>query len=97
MDAVRRDPLTGLLGRDGYTTKARQITTRYGDSARLVIVDPDHFKQVNDGPGGHAAGDRVLAMTAQRLTAWARSRGVVGRLGGDDPLTELDPAFSQVR
>ncbi|MFJ9412464.1 GGDEF domain-containing protein [Streptomyces sp. NPDC101393] len=82
--AARRDPLTGLLGRDGYTTRARQITGRYGDHALVGIVDLDHFKEINDGPGGHAAGDRVLAITAQRLTAWAGSRGAVGRLGGDE-------------
>ncbi|MFE1198502.1 GGDEF domain-containing protein [Streptomyces olivaceoviridis] len=82
--AARRDPLTGLLGRDGYTTRARQITDRHGDNALVGIVDLDHFKEINDGPGGHAAGDRVLAATAQRLTAWAGSRGAVGRLGGDE-------------
>ncbi|MFH8342961.1 GGDEF domain-containing protein [Streptomyces sp. AM6-12] len=82
--AARRDPLTGLRGRDGYTAKARQITDRYGDAALVVLVDLDHFKQINDGPGGHAAGDCVLAVTAQRLTAWAGSRGAVGRLGGDE-------------
>ncbi|MFJ6792004.1 GGDEF domain-containing protein [Streptomyces angustmyceticus] len=81
---ARRDPLTGLLGRDGYTARARQTLARYGDSALVVLVDLDHFKQINDGPGGHAAGDRVLAATATRLTAWAGSRGVVGRLGGDE-------------
>ncbi|MFD4260738.1 GGDEF domain-containing protein [Streptomyces sp. NPDC058534] len=84
LSAARRDPLTGLLGRDGFTAKARQITDRYGDRALVGIVDLDHFKQINDGPGGHAAGDRVLAVTAARLTAWAGSRGAVGRLGGDE-------------
>ncbi|GHH55640.1 GGDEF domain-containing protein [Streptomyces candidus] len=84
LSAARRDPLTGLLGRDGFTSRARQITDRYGNSALVVLVDLDHFKQINDGPGGHAAGDRVLAATATRLTAWAGSRGAVGRLGGDE-------------
>ncbi|MDQ0408735.1 GGDEF domain-containing protein [Streptomyces sp. NPDC000349] len=84
LSAARRDPLTGLLGRDGFTAKARQITDRHGDHALVGIVDLDHFKQINDGPGGHAAGDRVLAATAQRLTAWAGSCGAVGRLGGDE-------------
>ncbi|MFG3042891.1 GGDEF domain-containing protein [Streptomyces sp. NPDC048330] len=84
LTAARRDPLTGLLGRDGYTTRARQTLARYGDSVLVVLVDLDHFKQINDGPGGHAAGDRVLAATATRLTAWAGSRGAVGRLGGDE-------------
>ncbi|MFJ5143224.1 GGDEF domain-containing protein [Streptomyces sp. NPDC088707] len=97
--AARRDPLTGLLGRDGYTAKARQITDRYGDAALVVLVDLDHFKQINDGPGGHAAGDRVLAATATRLTAWAGSRGAVGRLGGDEfaVAVRIGPARRELR
>ncbi|MEU9197756.1 GGDEF domain-containing protein [Streptomyces hundungensis] len=97
--ADRRDPLTGLLGRDGYTTKARQIADRYGDSALVVFVDLDHFKEINDGPGGHAAGDRVLAATATRLTAWAGSRGAVGRLGGDEfaVAVRIGPARRELR
>ncbi|MEU3991755.1 GGDEF domain-containing protein [Streptomyces platensis] len=55
-----------------------------GDLAEPALVRENHFKQINDGPGGHAAGDRALAATAQRLTTWAGSRGVVGRLGGDE-------------
>ncbi|GGZ21988.1 hypothetical protein GCM10010300_77140 [Streptomyces olivaceoviridis] len=97
--AARRDPLTGLLGRDGYTTRARQITDRHGDNALVGIVDLDHFKEINDGPGGHAAGDRVLAATAQRLTAWAGSRGAVGRLGGDEfaVTVRIAPARRELR
>lgn len=97
--AARRDPLTGLLGRDGYTAKARQITDRYGAAALVVLVDLDHFKAINDGPGGHAAGDRVLAATATRLTAWAGSRGAVGRLGGDEfaVAVRIGPARRELR
>ncbi|ALC32308.1 GGDEF domain-containing protein [Streptomyces sp. CFMR 7] len=97
--ADRRDSLTGLLGRDGYTTRARQITDRYGNAALVVFVDLDHFKQINDGPGGHTAGDRVLAATAARLTAWAGSRGAVGRLGGDEfaVAVRIGPARRELR
>nr|WP_168723226.1 GGDEF domain-containing protein [Streptomyces sp. SAT1]ANO42819.1 GGDEF domain-containing protein [Streptomyces sp. SAT1] len=97
--AARKDPLTGLLGRDGYTAKARQNLARYGDSVLVVLVDLDHFKQINDGPGGHAAGDRVLAATATRLTAWAGSRGAVGRLGGDEfaVAVRIRPARRELR
>ncbi|MFD5728297.1 GGDEF domain-containing protein [Streptomyces sp. NPDC058368] len=96
--AARKDPLTGLLGRDGFATRARQITDRYGDAALVVLVDLDHFKQVNDGRG-HAAGDRVLAATATRLTAWAGSRGAVGRLGGDEfaVAVRIGPARRELR
>ncbi|MFB6814483.1 GGDEF domain-containing protein [Streptomyces sp. NPDC056347] len=96
--AARRDPLTGLLGRDSYTTQARKITDRHGDHALVVLVDLDHFKQINDG-GGHAAGDRVLAATATRLTTWAGSRGAVGRLGGDEfaATVRISPARRDLR
>lgn len=81
--AARRDPLTGLHGRDGFTARASALTARFTQAAMVVLVDVDYFKQIND-TFGHAAGDRVLVATAQRLTAWAGSRGVVGRLGGDE-------------
>lgn len=96
--AARRDPLTGLLGRDGYTIKAQQVLRRYGDSALVVLVDVDHFKQIND-TRGHAAGDRVLAAVARRLTAWAGSHSSVGRLGGDEfaAVTRIGPGRREVR
>lgn len=81
--ATRRDPLTGLLRRDSYTARARRLLARHGDKATVVMVDADHFKQINDGMG-HAAGDTVLAAFGTRLTAWAGPRASVGRLGGDE-------------
>ncbi|MBP5880711.1 GGDEF domain-containing protein [Streptomyces scabiei] len=81
--ATRRDPLTGLLRRDAYTARARRILARHGDNTAVVMVDADHFKDVNDGLG-HAAGDAVLAAFGARLTAWAGPRAAVGRLGGDE-------------
>ncbi|MFI1314572.1 GGDEF domain-containing protein [Streptomyces albidoflavus] len=81
--ATRKDPLTGLLRRDSYTTRARRLLTRHGDDAAVVMVDADHFKQINDGMG-HEAGDTVLASIGARLTAWAGPRAAIGRLGGDE-------------
>ncbi len=81
--ASRRDPLTGLLRRDAYTARARQVLRRHGDDTAVVLVDQDHFKAVNDTMG-HPAGDAVLTATAARLTAWAGPRASVGRLGGDE-------------
>ncbi|MER5312279.1 GGDEF domain-containing protein [Streptomyces sp. NPDC002773] len=80
--ASRRDPLTGLLRRDAYTARARRLLARHGHVA-VVMVDADRFKEINDRLG-HAAGDRVLASIAARLTAWAGPRAAVGRLGGDE-------------
>ncbi|MFE5199901.1 diguanylate cyclase domain-containing protein [Streptomyces sp. NPDC056601] len=81
--ASRRDPLTGLLRRDAYTTQARQSLRRHGDDTAVVLVDQDHFKAIND-TFGHAVGDTVLAATAARLTAWAGPNAAIGRLGGDE-------------
>lgn len=81
--AAKRDPLTGLLRRDAYTARARQILGRHGDDTAVVSVDQDDFKAVNDTMG-HPAGDVVLQATAAWLTAWAGPRAAVGRLGGDE-------------
>ncbi|MEW9513858.1 GGDEF domain-containing protein [Streptomyces bacillaris] len=89
--ATRRDPLTGLLRRDAYTARARRLLARHGDDVTLVMVDADHFKQINDSLG-HAAGDAILAAFGARLTAWAGPRAAVGRLGGDEFAVVLELA-----
>ncbi|WP_301129060.1 GGDEF domain-containing protein [Streptomyces cacaoi] len=81
--ATRKDPLTGLLRRDAYTARARRLLARHGDDVAVVMVDADHFKQIND-TAGHPAGDAVLAAFGARLTAWAGPRASAGRLGGDE-------------
>ncbi|CAM5472681.1 GGDEF domain-containing protein [Streptomyces griseomycini] len=100
--ASRKDPLTGLLRRDAYTARARQILRRHGDDTALVMIDADHFKQIND-TFGHAAGDAVLAAFGARLTAWAGSRAAAGRLGGDEfavllqlPAARLEQRLAQL-
>ncbi|WP_331730623.1 GGDEF domain-containing protein [Streptomyces sp. NBC_01174] len=95
--AARRDPLTGLLGRDGYTAKARQILDRYTGTATVLMCDLDHFKAINDTLG-HAAGDAVISATADRLSAWAGNRAAVGRLGAEFALTlRIAPERRQAR
>ncbi|MCX5206198.1 GGDEF domain-containing protein [Streptomyces sp. NBC_00237] len=79
----RRDPLTGLLRRDAYTTRAHRVLRRHGEDTAVVLVDADHFKTINDR-FGHAAGDTVLAAFGARLTAWAGPHASAGRLGGDE-------------
>jgi diguanylate cyclase (GGDEF)-like protein len=81
--AARRDPLTGLLRRDDFTTRAPRLVRAYGNDVLVLLADVDHFKTVND-THGHAAGDQLLAAVADRLTRWAGSHGVVARLGGDE-------------
>ncbi|MDQ1051925.1 GGDEF domain-containing protein [Streptomyces sp. V4I2] len=96
--AAKKDPLTGLLRRDAYTARARQVLRRHGDDTAVVLVDQDDFKAVNDTLS-HEAGDVVLMATAARLAAWAGPCASVGRLGGDEfaIVLELPAARREVR
>ncbi|MFC3237806.1 GGDEF domain-containing protein [Streptomyces nitrosporeus] len=79
---VRRDPLTGLLTRDGWTRKANRIIRRR-PGATVLLADLNGFKAVND-EHGHDAGDTVLAAAGERLRTWCGPDDVAGRLGGDE-------------
>ncbi|MGQ4514864.1 diguanylate cyclase domain-containing protein [Streptomyces sp. DW26H14] len=78
---ARRDPLTGLVTREGFTRRARKLLK--DPCAVVVLADVDRFKQVNDRHG-HAAGDALLKGVADRLAHYTGPAGVAGRLGGDE-------------
>ncbi|HEY0275123.1 MAG TPA: GGDEF domain-containing protein, partial [Paenirhodobacter sp.] len=85
------DPLTGLANRRGLdqAIEAELSAQAQGGAAFAVAhLDLDYFKQVNDTLG-HAAGDHVLMMVAQRLTRELRRGDVVARTGGDEFLLLL--------
>jgi diguanylate cyclase (GGDEF)-like protein/PAS domain S-box-containing protein len=78
------DPLTGLpnrLGLSAYLDEA--LATRPGANLAVLSIDLDHFKAVNDSLG-HAAGDELLMVVAQRLQACIRTTGTVARVSGDE-------------
>lgn len=79
---ARRDPLTGLHTRAGWTTRAEHLMSKH-PGALVLLVDLDNFKAVND-THGHAAGDAVLTATARRLSIWCGGNGIAARLGGDE-------------
>ncbi|SCZ08824.1 diguanylate cyclase (GGDEF) domain-containing protein [Streptomyces sp. 136MFCol5.1] len=81
LHTARRDPLTGLRTRDGFTRRA--TTLLKNPQAVVVLADVDHFKQINDAHG-HATGDALLKATADRLAHYVGRTGVAGRLGGDE-------------
>ncbi|NMI60987.1 MULTISPECIES: GGDEF domain-containing protein [unclassified Streptomyces] len=81
LNTARRDPLTGLVTRDGFTRRATVLLK--DPRAVVVLADVDRFKQIND-THGHAAGDALLKATADRLTHHVGRSGVAGRLGGDE-------------
>lgn len=80
-DEARRDPLTGLLNRAGIQAA---LAARAAPRAGLVcFLDLDGFKRVNDELG-HAVGDALLRVAAQRLNRCLRREEMVCRLGGDE-------------
>jgi diguanylate cyclase (GGDEF)-like protein/PAS domain S-box-containing protein len=80
------DPLTGVLNRRGFDeVLAASIGAhvRAGETAALLFLDLNGFKDVND-TYGHQAGDEVLRAVAQRLRSRLRTTDVLGRMGGDE-------------
>ena len=80
------DALTGLGNRSLLQeVAARAIAVDMGLETRcgLLIVDLDHFKEINDTLG-HAAGDLLLTQVAQRIAAAVPQADAVCRLGGDE-------------
>jgi diguanylate cyclase (GGDEF)-like protein len=79
---ARRDSLTGAMNRSGLEQwLARQ--QRGGQRAALLLVDIDHFKQLNDTLG-HATGDRILRLFAGTVQEQLRSSDILARQGGDE-------------
>jgi diguanylate cyclase (GGDEF)-like protein/PAS domain S-box-containing protein len=80
------DALTGLPNRSLFRERLEHsIVTAKRQRSRLAVmfIDLDRFKQVND-TFGHAAGDKLLKIVAQRLTSCVRNADTVARLGGDE-------------
>lgn len=83
---AHHDPLTQLLNRHAFSDRlAKALGSATGQQGQhaLVVLDLDHFKQVNDIEG-HAAGDELLQDIARILVAEVRTRDAVARLGGDE-------------
>jgi len=83
------DALTGCHNRSSILAALAEELTRDNSSMiGVVYVDLDKFKPVNDTLG-HAAGDELLVMVAERLKVAGRADDLVGRLGGDEFLVLL--------
>jgi diguanylate cyclase (GGDEF)-like protein len=92
------DPLTGLANRTLLSARTTAALERGEGTTALLLLDLDHFKEINDTLG-HAAGDLLLQEVAHRLRRAVRAGDLVARLGGDEfavLLTGLaDPALAE--
>lgn len=84
--AALTDPLTGMQNRRYFDDALREYLEEFGKIDRpvgLLILDLDHFKQVND-THGHDVGDLVLREVSNCLQEFTRYHDVVARLGGEE-------------
>ncbi len=80
------DELTSMPNRRDFLVRLRDgiaASQASGTSVALLIVDLDHFKELNDTLG-HAAGDELLCQVGERLRAVLRATDTAARLGGDE-------------
>ncbi len=80
------DSLTGLPNRQFFHKRLRvdmESASVNGSQGALIYIDLDNFKRVND-TAGHASGDELLRVAAQRLGNCCRGEDLVARLGGDE-------------
>jgi diguanylate cyclase (GGDEF)-like protein len=98
-ESAERDPLTQLRNRrafDEIFADELNRFERYGRNVALMMLDIDHFKNVNDRYG-HEAGDEVLRRVARLLTGSVRDTDTAARFGGEEfvmllPETDLAAA-----
>ncbi|MFN4352197.1 MAG: diguanylate cyclase [Hylemonella sp.] len=80
------DALTGLNNRrrfDSRLLESQQLLKRSGRGFGLILIDADHFKQINDGHG-HQVGDEVLRQLGRLLSQCTRITDFVARYGGEE-------------
>jgi diguanylate cyclase (GGDEF)-like protein len=90
-EQANRDSLTGLFNRrylEGTLEREMARSRRESAPLSMVLLDVDHFKEVNDNYG-HQAGDEVLRVLAKLLMEHARAEDIVCRYGGEEFLLVL--------
>jgi len=95
---AHHDPLTRLPNRLLFNARLAHSLSRSiraHSPIAVLMVDLDGFKLINDRYG-HAAGDQVLEIVGQRLTAHIRSEDTVARLGGDEFSIVLEDLETEV-
>lgn len=91
------DPLTGINNRRAFYLMAPGLwssSLRYNHALSMIMLDIDHFKQLND-THGHICGDQVLVQLAKFLQQQARQSDVIARWGGEEFLILLPKTNAQ--
>ena len=89
-------PLTGIPNRRGYTRRINEEMSRfhrYQQGFALLLLDIDHFKDIND-KYGHWAGDKCLKELIKRITPTLRESDFLARYGGEEFIAILPGADS---
>ena len=87
------DALTGLGNRENFFSRTRTALVRAersGAPLSVLMVDLDHFKEINDTLG-HQVGDELIQQVARRIADASQEAAAVARLGGDEFAVLLDP------
>ena len=82
----RMDAPTGLYAREHWQEQADALLRSHhatSDPACMLMIDIDHFKQIND-THGHTVGDEVIAAVGQAIRGCVRAHDCAGRYGGDE-------------
>lgn len=95
------DELSGMGNRRAcyeYGDKAVEYTKEHGEPLSIVMIDIDHFKQIND-QFGHPVGDEVICSIAKLIMGRIRETDIQGRVGGEEfaiilPNTDTQGAHS---
>jgi diguanylate cyclase (GGDEF)-like protein len=85
-DQAMRDAVTGLHNRrflEESLVHEENRAKRYGHTFAIMMIDVDHFKEVNDTLG-HVAGDAILKSVGECLVSVSRGEDIVARYGGDE-------------
>jgi diguanylate cyclase (GGDEF)-like protein len=88
--ASEHDALTGLHNRRYFNENVLMWSRNTSFLGTVILIDLDHFKQVND-TFGHPAGDAVLLAVGKRLSAAMRTSDTLIRWGGEEFLAVLQP------
>ena len=84
--AVRHDDLTGVLARRALLQQGERLLARWqreSTGLAVMMLDVDHFKQVNDRHG-HGVGDQLLIGITQAMADALRAQDLLGRMGGEE-------------